>query len=108
DQEATVPACNTLGYGYYRYDTRHLSQWELSLNDKPVSLLSTDDNKGYGASFLFTNVQTGEIPQQKLKILRQVLLDDLLWERLCLENYGSKSYDVILKVKFQADFADIF
>jgi hypothetical protein len=25
DQSALIPACNTLGYGFYSYDTRHIS-----------------------------------------------------------------------------------
>src|SRR5277367_6350356 len=44
DQSATIPGCNTLGYGYYRYDTRHISQWELTLNGAPLSMLSSSVN----------------------------------------------------------------
>ena len=64
DQGASIPACNTLGYGYYRYDTRYLSEWELLLNGVPLSLLSTNVAEGYTATFLHTNVQIEDIPQQ--------------------------------------------
>src|SRR5438309_6509945 len=47
DQGAAIPGCNTLGYGYYRYDTRHLSEWELTLDDIPLSLLSSSVEEGY-------------------------------------------------------------
>src|SRR5438128_2052258 len=74
DQGASVPACNTLGYGYYRYDTRHLSQWEMTLNDIPLSLLSSSINAGYAGTFLYTNPQTDLAPQQTLMIQRDIVM----------------------------------
>ena len=79
DEMAQVPACNTLGFGYYRNDTRALSQWEISLNGVPLSLLSSDLQRGYSGRFLYTNPQMDGIPQQKITIKRQLVLDDLLW-----------------------------
>lgn len=108
DESASIPACNTLGYGYYRFDTRYLSQWEMTLDDIPLSLLSCDTYKGYSASFVYTNAQTGDVPQQKLKVYRQLVLDDILFERLSFENFGARAVSMVLKVKFQADFADMF
>src|ERR1700722_8917605 len=86
DQLGQIPACNTLGYGYYRQDTRHISQWELSLNDIPLSLL-------------YTNPLSGDIPPQKLTVKRQVSLSHLLWERITIENFGREAYDVELQMK---------
>jgi glycogen debranching enzyme len=108
DQSAAIPACNTLGYGYYRYDTRHLSQWELSLDDVPLSLLSSSVYEGYAGSFLYTNPQTDLIPQQKLTIQRDVVLDDALWDRVVLTNFHSHPLELTLKISFQSDFADMF
>ncbi|HEY9788123.1 MAG TPA: amylo-alpha-1,6-glucosidase [Candidatus Obscuribacterales bacterium] len=108
DQSALVPSCNSLGYGYYRYDTRHLSQWEIYLDDIPLSLLSSDVKKGYGGTFLYTNPQTAHIAQQKVTIERQLILQDVLWERLSISNYDNKPLDLQLTIKFQSDFADMF
>ncbi len=107
DQSAYIPMCNTLGYGYYRFDTRHLSQWELYLNDAAMSLLSSDVEQGYAGSFLYTNPQVDALPQQKITARRSVVLDDVLQERLSLENYGP-DLDIELKIKFYSDFADMF
>lgn len=108
DQSASVPACNTLGYGYYRLDTRHLSQWEMTLNDIPVSLLSSQTNEGYAGTFLYTNPQTDLLPQQTLMIQRELVLGDALWERIVLQNYHSQPLEITLKFAYQSDFADMF
>jgi glycogen debranching enzyme len=108
DEMAQVPSCNSLGYGYYRNDTRHLSQWEITLNGVPLSLLSSDLQKGYSGRFLYTNPQMDGIPQQKITVERQVVLDDLLWEHLTIENFGPEAYDIELEMKFHNDFADMF
>lgn len=108
DQSASVPGCNTLGYGYYYGDTRHLSQWEMTLNDIPLSTLSSSTNEGYCGSFLYTNPQTDLLPQQTLMIQRDVVLGEALWERVLLSNYSTQTLDIVLKLKFQSDFADMF
>lgn len=108
DAAAQIPDCNTLGYGYYRNDTRHISHWELSLDDVPLSLLSSRVDEGYKGYFLYTNPQTEGLPQQKITVLRQIVLSDLLWERIKLENFQNEDVEFILKIRFQSDFADMF
>ena len=108
DEQAQIPACNSLGYGYYRFDTRHLSQWEMTLNGQPLSLLSSDVKHGYSGRFLYTNPQLDGIPQQKITIERELVVSELLWENLRIENYGPQSYEIELSINFQSDFADMF
>ena len=108
DGEAYVPACSTLGYGYYRYDTRHLSEWEVTLDGVPLSLLSSDVEKGYAGSFLYTNPQTPNIAQQKIMVQRQLVIDDVVAERMVIENFDSKEVTVDLSIRYQSDFADMF
>lgn len=108
DQSANVPGCNTLGYGYYHLDTRHLSQWEMTLNDIPLSLLSSSVIDGFAGTFLYTNPQTDLVPQQTLMIQRDIVLADALWERVVLHNYHSQPLECVLKFTYQSDFADMF
>lgn len=108
DREACIPACNTLGFGYYQNDTRHLSQWEILLDDVALSLLSFDVEKGYAGSFLYTNPQTPTLQQQKIMVQRQVVLSDIVSERIIVENFGSEEIAVNLRIKSQSDFADMF
>ncbi|MFA6210851.1 MAG: glycogen debranching N-terminal domain-containing protein [Candidatus Obscuribacterales bacterium] len=108
DREACIPACNSLGFGYYHNDTRHLSQWELLLDDVALSLLSFDVEKGYAGSFLYTNPQTPTLLQQKIMVQRQVVLSDIVCERLIVENFSSEEITINLRIKCQSDFADMF
>lgn len=108
DQSAMIPNCNTLGYGYYWYDTRHLSQWEITLNDVPLSLLSDSIVEGYAGSYLYTNPQIDNIDQQKLTLQREIVLGDYLWERIILQSFHNEIIDCELKIRFASDFADMF
>ncbi len=108
DEVGNIPACNTLGYGYYRQDTRHLSQWDLLLNGISLSVLSNEVHLGYAGTLLYTNPLINDIPQQKLSIKRKLVLDDVLWEKITIENFGSEDYEIEIQMKFQSDFADMF
>lgn len=108
DRAASIPACNTLGYGYYRYDTRFLSEWEFFLNGVPMSLLSSNVSEGYNATFLHTNVQLEGIPQQTITVRRELVVHELLWEKIIIENFLNACVDCELTIKFQSDFADMF
>jgi glycogen debranching enzyme len=108
DQSAAIPGCNTLGYGYYRYDTRHISQWEMTLNDALPSLLSAALDEGYAGTFLYTNAQSDSLPQQKITIQRDIVLADLLWENFTIRNFHNESLSFTIKFKFGSDFADMF
>ena len=108
DQSAAIPNCNTLGYGYYRYDTRHISHWEMTLNGSPLSLLSSAVNEGYAGIFLYTNPQTEKLPQQKITLQREIVLGDYLWERIILQNFHNSDLELELNMSFGSDFADMF
>jgi glycogen debranching enzyme len=108
DESGLIPSCNTLGYGYYRYDTRHLSSWEVALNDSSLSLLSSDFTKGYAADLLYTNNHSETVPQQKITVERKIVLTDMLWEQMTLESFHVEPVAVELAVRFHSDFADIF
>ncbi len=108
DSSAQIPACNTLGYGYYRNDTRYLSELEISLDGIQLSLLSSSIEAGYSGNFLYTNPQTENLAQQKITVQRKVVLADILWERLILENFSNSPLNVELRIRFQSDFADMF
>lgn len=74
----------------------------------PLSLLSASVKDGYAGTFLYTNPQTEEIPQQKIMLKREITLLDSLWERITVQNFHSQPANCHLRFKFQSDFADIF
>lgn len=108
DAAGMIPACNTLGYGYYRDDTRYISQWEMALDDAPISLLSSRIEDGFSATLFYTNPQTANLQQQRITLLREVVLGDALYERITLENFHSEEVEFDLTISLQSDFADMF
>ncbi len=108
NNEGFIPACNSLGYGYYYQDTRHLSQWELLFNEAPLSVLSESVEGGYSARFLYSNVETDSLSQQKVIVQRETTLHERLWERITLDNVQMTEVNCQFQIVLQSDFADIF
>jgi|AGTN01.2.fsa_nt_gi Glycogen debranching enzyme len=108
DQSGAIPKANTQGYGYYRYDTRHLNHWEILLNGTPLSMLSSDFTRGYEAELLYTNIHSEKCHQSSVTVQRKIVLTDALWESITLENFGAEGVEIELTIAFQSDFADMF
>lgn len=108
DASGLIPACNTLGYGYYRDDTRYLSQWEMYVDEVPLSLLSSRSDEGFAGTFFYTNAQTSILQQQKLTVLRELVLSDSVLEKITIENFHPTAVEFELTLLFQSDFADMF
>lgn len=108
DEAGEIPACNSLGYGYYRFDTRHISQWQMLLDGVPMSLLSSNTSQGYTGTFLHTNVQTDTMIQQKIILQRDLILGDALWERISIESFLGEPCQSTLTILLHSDFADMF
>ena len=101
--------------GLFTNDTRMLSRFELSIANRPVSLLGagvSQDNTTFTAHLTNHPLPAlGErvIPQGVIHIERRRLLSgSRLYERLTLTNYSDQLAEVVIRFAFAADFADIF
>jgi glycogen debranching enzyme len=101
--------------GLFTDDTRILSRFELSIADRPASLLGaavSQDNTTFIAHL--TNLPLpalGErsIPKGVIHIeRRRVLANGRLHERLTLTNFNERRAELPLRFDFAADYADIF
>jgi glycogen debranching enzyme/glycosyltransferase involved in cell wall biosynthesis len=104
-----------IGDGLFRDDTRVLSQLRLVLGDQPLSLLSasiSQDNVFFTAHV--TNrplppLGGRSIPEGVIHMKRtRFLLNERLYERLQLVNYGDHDVSAPIKLHFGADFLDMF
>jgi glycogen debranching enzyme/glycosyltransferase involved in cell wall biosynthesis len=104
-----------MGDGFFRDDTRVLSEFRLVLGDKPLSLLSaaiSQDNVFFTAHV--TNrplppLGGRSIPEGVIHLKRsRFLWNERLYERLELVNYGGHEVSAPLKFHFGADFQDMF
>jgi glycogen debranching enzyme len=115
DEVGDIGAGGECEQGLYHRGTRYLSRLEILIARRRPLLLSatvTDDNVVFVADLTNVDVRTGDqldIPHGEIHLLRgRVLGDGFCVEKLRVCNYGRRTIDVPLGIRFDADFADIF
>ena len=115
DRYGDVETSGLKEQGIFCQGTRFLSQLEFQLaNARPLLLSSTikADNSSFAADLANVDLsQNGSvvIPRDTLHVLRT----KFLWQGVCYEqfqvvNYGTRPVDIPFRLRFAADFADIF
>ena len=94
--------------GLFFKDTRHLSAWNLTVNNVTLDVLSTDTVEYYFAQH-FCVPPTGTIYQNPtVSIIRKRLVGDGFVEDVVVLNHGSEPQQIELRLHANADFADLF
>ncbi len=100
--------------GLFQGDTRHLSGWRLAVQGGPPLCLSSQISDDYVAQidFTVTSLHAGDLlghePVNYLHLRRDMLIDDVLFDRLVLTNFLGRRVDFWLELEWAADFADVF
>lgn len=101
--------------GLFMNDTRMLSRWELAIAGRRPSLLGaaiTQDNTLFIAHLTnrpLPSLGERSIPQGVIHLERSRLLwNSRLYEKVKLTNFSDVDAEMPLKLRFEADFADIF
>jgi glycogen debranching enzyme len=94
--------------GFFYRDTRHLSEWSLTVNGAFPQVLSCDDLEYYFTQH-FLAPQTGTIYENPyLSLARRRLLGDGFVETLEITNHSNQDMSIDLQYSFGCDFADLF
>jgi glycogen debranching enzyme len=103
------------GDGFFRDDTRVLSEFRLTIGGRSTSLLGaslSQDNVLFTANLTNLPIQSAagrDIPQGAIHIERvRLLWENRLFERITLSNYSREHSTVRLSLQFAADFRDMF
>lgn len=103
------------GDGFFRDDTRVLSEYRLSIGGRATSLLGASlsrDNVLFTANLTNMPIKSlggRDIPQGAIHIERvRLLWEDRLYERITLSNYSQVHSTVLVSLQFAADFRDMF
>ena len=112
DAAGNVPPANKRGLGLYSRDTRHLSVYELRINDgQPLVLLSTADS-GFSQEQVLGNHRMEQdgvvVGRGTVELQRERVLRGSLEERLRSTNFNPFPVRLRITYHFDADFADIF
>ncbi|HET6439895.1 MAG TPA: glycogen debranching N-terminal domain-containing protein [Anaeromyxobacter sp.] len=100
--------------GLFLTDTRHLSSWKLSVKGGPPLCLSSQVSQDYVAQidFTVTSLHEGDLlgrePVNYVHLRRDMVIDDVLVDRLTLANFQGKAVEGWIEVSWAADFADVF
>lgn len=114
DETGLMPGDSNIGSGLYRDDTRYLSEWDLSLNGETLTLLSANTEPGFAGRFVYGNKGPRQkpldklLPEQSVSVQRDIVISNAMRERIVLTNFGVQTQDIVLKIKFASDFADMF
>ena len=103
------------GDGFFRDDTRVLSEFRLTVGGRQTSLLGaslSQDNVLFTSNLTNLPMQSvggRDIPQGAIHIERvRLLWQDRLFERITLSNYSQEHSAIRISLHFAADFRDMF
>jgi glycogen debranching enzyme len=103
-----IDASPTDPTGLFAYDTRFLSTWALTINDQPLTALSTDDLHYYETRF-FLVPGTGTVyVDAKVSVIRRRAVGEGFDEELTVLNHDGEPVDLRVRLDVGADFADLF
>jgi glycogen debranching enzyme len=94
--------------GLYDSDTRFLSLYQLQVNGHRPLLLSGRQVDYYSAVHYLTNDEIDDLKANSISIVRNRFIGDGLHEDLDIQNYSLSPVRLVLELKFDVDFADIF
>jgi glycogen debranching enzyme len=98
--------------GLYFYDTRVISNWNISANGYPWDLLNSGSLTYYAARIFLVNraflSEAGDIAARTISLVINRSVDGGMHEDLDLTNYGVTRVRFNLEVAIRSDFADIF
>ena len=101
-----VPA-GSMG-GLIHEDTRFVSRWELTVADRPLSLLKAGEVDYDSATFFLTNGDLAGLRANSLAVRRLRLVGNGAIEQITAFNTGSEPIRFELRLACGADFADLF
>jgi glycogen debranching enzyme len=94
--------------GLQHDDTRFLSQWELTLDGRPLSLLKSRVVDYYSAAFFLTNPDLPGMRANSLSVRRSRFVGGGVHEQIAIYNATPQDLRFELRLATGADFADLF
>ncbi|RZS68320.1 glycogen debranching enzyme [Agromyces ramosus] len=108
DRRGDIAATATDPTGFFSFDTRFLSRWVLTVDDEPLTSLSTDDLHYFESRFFLVPGAGTVYIDAKLTVIRQRVVESGFREQLTLLNHDDTSIDVRVRIDAGCDFADLF
>ena len=95
-------------HGLFVLDSRSLSRWELRINGHPVESLAVDDKKPFSAVYVCRAVAGRGSAEADVVVMRRRDIGNGMRERISVVNYGLDNATVVVTLRCDVDFADLF
>src|SRR2546421_3016942 len=107
DRAGDVEAGETAN-GFFHADMRHLSNWRLLVDGRPVHVLTSRTVDYYSASVFGTlaSVSVGENPP--ISIRRDRFIAGGVHEDVTVQNHSDGPQTLTIEMEYGSDFADLF
>jgi glycogen debranching enzyme len=108
DLGGNIDASPTETHGLFKWDTRFLSRWKLTVDDRVPNVLSTDELQYFSTQhFLVPGTGTVYV-DAGLSIIRKRAVGNGFHEDLEILNHKPQPLDLDIRIDAAADFADLF
>jgi glycogen debranching enzyme len=98
----------TAPHGLFVLDTRVLSRWELRLNGARLEPLAVANDEPFGATFVSRGAPAPGAADADLVVFRERRIGRGMRERIEVTNHGLVPAALVLELRCDADFADLF
>ena len=103
-----IDASPTDTSGLFSFDTRHLSKWILTINDRRLSALSTYNLQYFETRFFLVPGTDTVYDDAELSVIRHRSVARGFHEELTILNHADKRVDLVIRMEADCDFADLF
>lgn len=103
-----IDATPTLPTGYFSYDTRFLSKWQLRINGESLHPLSVDDVQYFETRFFLVPGEPTHYVDAKVSVIRQRMIGASFDELVTVFNHSDEPVDLTVRMDAGNDFADLF
>ncbi|MEQ4301470.1 glycogen debranching N-terminal domain-containing protein [Plantactinospora sp. B6F1] len=108
DDRGDIDPSPTFPTGFFSFDTRFLSKWELTVDGNRLSVLSVDDLQYFESQFFLVPGEPTHYVDAKLSIIRHRTIGGSFVEDLTVLNHQDQAVELTVRLNVASDFADLF
>ena len=103
-----IDADPSMPTGFFSYDTRFLSKWQLRINGESLHPLSVDDVQYFETRFFLVPGSPSHYVDAKVSVIRQRMIGTSFDEQLTVFNHSDQPMELTIRMDAGNDFADLF
>jgi glycogen debranching enzyme len=108
DRQGNLQRSSTFPVGYFAFDTRFLSTWNMTINGERLQTLSVNSSHYYETRFFLVPGAPSHYVDADLSIIRHQSVTRSFEDRVTVFNHRGRPAEVAIRIEAGNDFADIF